>query len=675
MTRAFPSLALLTLALSILPLWSCTDNTLERIPPKPIFRDDKLEIRGSLCTQKPETLVFPLRVLFVVDASVSMEVTDPPDPLTGETRRERAVRETWTRLLDQGPEGVRVGIIRFSAQAQSRTAVDLNGDGLPDTFFTADRVLLDTATKALAFTDRTTNYANALGEAYYEIRNELARADQESLPRSKYVVIFLSDGLPDTDQSESRGNNEGDILDAIRSLQRLATTFRVGDFAFHTAFLAGDSVAAFDLEAQSLLKKMAQVGNGGFRSFASNEALDFVHIDFTVLKRIFSLRALIAVNTNTVSDVTQLPIRPIAVPSEPEEDVVEDDEADVLEDLDWVEVEAEAEGPPTMHPLTFVDLDGSGWAECGEFLVDSDGDGLADVSELALGTDPLVRDTDDDGLNDFIEWQFRSSGLDPLTANVSCFIPNQCVDSDGDGYCDCIVDANSDGICDCVHDPNESCLDDLGHDCLDADDDGWCDCPDLDGDGKCDYPDRDGDGLHDCEELLFGTAQNGVDSDADGLPDPVEVRFNTNPTERDHTGDADFDRILNGMEVATGTYPHCNDASLRSRTAYRYDLIELGLFGTQRCYEFSISNITLVPTLAAAAPGFPGNGNNRILVYAGESSFDDPGVFAAVRVACVMAQYHPVGGYKNPPSGQITLREEHFVDVANFDPKVHCFVP
>src|SRR5690606_39581960 len=71
------------------------------------------------------------------------------------------------------------------------------------------RSILDAATTSLGVTDRTTNYLNAIGEAYFEIRTELIQAEQESLPLSKYVVIFLSDGEPDTDSSDARENKIG----------------------------------------------------------------------------------------------------------------------------------------------------------------------------------------------------------------------------------------------------------------------------------------------------------------------------------------------------------------------------------------------------------------------------------------------------------------------------------
>jgi hypothetical protein len=670
---------------------SCTEAKLEKIPPRPIFRDDKLSISGEICTREPETLTFPLRVLFVIDSSVSMDVTDPPDPVSGETGRERAVRETWTRLIGDGREGVRVGIVRFSAQARSRTATDINGDMLPDTFFTADENLLDTATRALRATDRTTNYVNALGEAYYEMRTELIGAELESLPLSKYVVIFLSDGVPDVDSSDERGDSRQAILDQVRALRELADTFRVGDFSFHTVYLSSGQ-ESFDQRAQSLLKRMADLGDGNFRSFPNGEELNFLFVDFTVLRRLFTLQTLSAVNLNAVKDFEQVPMI-----EEPPDDGMMAGGAD----MGMMGPDAGATMPdmgtyPRQAPvpeLSYVDVNSTGRIECGEPLADTDGDGLSDVAEHEIGTNPFLRDTDDDGLNDQLEWSLRDDGLDPLDPEDSqCFIPNPCVDEDDDGFCDCVLDTDADGVCNCEEDDELRCQDDRGHDCVDEEldedgnivGDGFCDCPDFDEDGRCDYDDRDGDGLHDCEEVLYGTAQNGNDTDADGLPDNVEVRFGTNPAKADQLEDVDNDRTLNGIEVLANTNPVCDDTAMRSRTAYRYSVVERGLEGARSCYDFSIGNITLVPTLSSEArPGeepveparYPGDGSNRILIYAGEVSFDDPNAFASYRVACVEASYYPDGNYKNPPSGRFRLEEDDFVDAEEFDAEMHCKTP
>lgn len=693
-------LVLLFAAATLLP--GCTEAKLEPIPPIPQYRDDKLRLSGDFCTSKPETLIFPLRVLFVIDSSVSMEVTDPPDPVTGTTGREDAVREVWTDLIEQGPEGVKVGVIRFSAQAQSRTAQDLDGDSLPDTYYTSDTTLLDAATTSLGVTDRTTNFVNALGEAYFEMRTELLAAEQESLPLSKYVVVFLSDGIPDVESNQNRQGRDQQIVEGVEAMRKLAEDFRVGEFSFHTAYLSSGQ-EAFDLEAQSVLEAMARAGNGTFRSFPNGEELNFLFIDLTILKRIFTLKTLSVLNLNTVLDKNQILGPP---PMEEEEQAGGDEEdEDVVVVIDGEDATAPVVWTP--DPNMFVDLDGDAQMTCGEPMVDTDGDGLSDFVELREGSSPFIPDTDDDGLSDFLEWRFKESGLDALDPSDSrCYIPSPCVDENNDDLCDCILDFDADGLCDCIDPPvgctydgndepdcvpydpipPKACANGEGQDCVDEDEDGLCDCPDRDRDGRCDYEDRDADRIHDCEEVFWGTAQLGVDTDADGLPDLTEVRFQTNPSKYDIQEDLDADATPNGTEVIAQTDPICDDAAARSRTSYRYTIEQRGLEDASTCYDFDISNITLVPTLdragftsedgaALSSNLYPGDGWNRVLIYAGEVAFDDPRAFARYRVACVMASYSPDGNFKSPPSGQVRLKSSDFKLATDFDAERDCIYP
>lgn len=97
---------------------------------------------------------------------------------------------------------------------------------------------------------------------------------------------------------------------------------------------------------------------------------------------------------------------------------------------------------------------------------DSDDDGLADVDETDIGTDPFDPDTDGDGLTDGEE---IGLGTDPLEP-----------DTDGDG----------------LEDGDEI---DVGTDPFD--------------------PDTDDDGLTDGEEIELGTDPLDPDSDGDGIPD------------------------------------------------------------------------------------------------------------------------------------------------------------
>ena len=596
----------------MLALSACNRTHLEPIPPPPPpERDDKIEISGALCTRSPEDRSFPLRVLFLVDGSESMEVTDPVDPVSGETRREAAVRAAWQRLLARGDDAVKVGIVRFSAQAQSRTPVDADGDGLPESFFTTDPEQLETATQALRVTDRTTNFQNALDEAWFELRTEMLRADLESLPRSKYVVVFVSDGLPDEAQDAARENTADAITQAVADLSELARLFRVGDFSFHSVYLSTDQGVVQDQPAQALLTAMAEAGGGTYRSVPNGERPDFLRLDLTALRRVFTLRSLVAVNLSAVQDAAQIPGTAL----------------------------------PRFDTDAYKDLAHDGAPTCGDPLIDSDMDGLADLVELRIGTDPLDPDTDRDGLRDRIEWLFRESGLDPLDADDSGCVVGDPVEGGGEG-------------------------------CVDEDADGFCDCPDADGDGRCEYEDTDGDGLTDCEEIYVGTSQLGADTDADGLPDPVEVRFRTSAVQADARDDLDWDRTDNGVEVASGGDPLCDDAAVRSRAAYDQRLSEQGLSGDRACYTFSVGEITLVPTRPNPDAARPGNGWNRVLLFAGEGAFDEPGAFAGWRVACVEARYLLAvgsgGDRKTPPSGRVRLVDEDFVELVDFVPDRDC---
>lgn len=202
---------------------------------------------------------------------------------------------------------------------------------------------------------------------------------------------------------------------------------------------------------------------------------------------------------------------------------------------------------------------------------DSDGDGLTNDEERALGTDPYDPDTDKDGLTDGAE--VRKHKTDPLKA-----------DTDGDGLTDgdevnrhetdpLKADTDGDGLTDGAevntHKTNPTRAD--------TDGDGLADGAevnthrtdpnneDTDGDGLKDgeevtthktnpsNPDTDNDGLKDGEEVLqYSTNPTLRDTDGDGLTDGDEVRkYNTNPKDPD----TDKGSMKDGDEVAKGKDP------------------------------------------------------------------------------------------------------------------------
>jgi gliding motility-associated-like protein len=148
--------------------------------------------------------------------------------------------------------------------------------------------------------------------------------------------------------------------------------------------------------------------------------------------------------------------------------------------------------------------DGTNTKDALDYPRDSDGDGLTDNEEQALGTDPANPDTDGDGIGD----KFDS---EPLDGDLNS-------DTDGDGIIDLL-------------DPDD-------------DNDGYDDLLELelgtDGKNPEEFPeDQDGDFLPDVKEEELGTDPTNPDTDGDGIPDG-EDDF---PLDPDSSLDSDGDGI------------------------------------------------------------------------------------------------------------------------------------
>ncbi len=499
------------LLLPALQLWilcGCTDASLAELPtPPPPVPDNKLAIEGKVCTQTPEDLVFPLRVMFLVDCSESMEVNDPPDPVTGDTGRARAVRETIAELLASGGD-VEVSMIRFSAEAQPLTA-EMNDEGQFESYFTDDLEFVDDMLGYLNETDRTTNYVLALAEAYAEIRDELMDAEQESLPLSTYHVILISDGIPDAEGDETASNSSENILEAVEGIMDLGTLFHVDHMAVNTALIATGNPQV-DGDAEDLLSSMAQVGEGSFRSFASGGELNFMYVDLTTLRRVFTLKTLLAANLNAVVKGDQV-------------------------------------------------------------LPDSDGDGLDDGHEAGIGSNPLMPDSDGDGCRDAIEYRYFTSGMNPTDPDdCTCFVPDYCFDADEDGLCDngC-DDLDGDNLCDCLDVNLDGICDPENYE--DTDGDGLVNCEERYVGTSRTGADTDTDGLVDFLEVRFGTAPDQDDTsddlDWDAVPNGEEVRSATDPLEASDLGR--FDQAYRTTVTESNTVVNgrtCYDFEIRNIT-------------------------------------------------------------------------------------------------------------
>lgn len=150
-------------------------------------------------------------------------------------------------------------------------------------------------------------------------------------------------------------------------------------------------------------------------------------------------------------------------------------------------------------------------------LPDSDDDGLADDTEVALGTDPRRADTDADQEPDGAEVGDVDAPADTDADGVIDALESNDQDDDGDG-----TDTEAD------HDDDDACV--PSADACDSDDDGLSDQreywvgtdehdPDSDGDGEQDGDedtDSDGDGESDALE------RDDTDADDDGTADEFD---------------------------------------------------------------------------------------------------------------------------------------------------------
>ncbi len=195
--------------------------------------------------------------------------------------------------------------------------------------------------------------------------------------------------------------------------------------------------------------------------------------------------------------------------------------------------------------------------------MDTDGDFLLDGEEVGLGTNPTLADSDYDGLTDYIE---VVKGYHPLKG-----------DSDGGGVWDgeeVLVDKTdpldaSDDLMDSDNDGLTNYIEaQLGTNPFAADTDGdWLSDgeEDSDGDGLWEPeagetnpndPDSDGDGLPDgWETLVYKTDPFVVDSDGDGLLDGEEheLRLAEYGCLDPLIADSDKDGVPDGLEAAPGS--------------------------------------------------------------------------------------------------------------------------
>ncbi|NMO19962.1 VWA domain-containing protein [Pyxidicoccus fallax] len=631
--RRFIRTPLLAAGLLALGLLSCTDSMLEPRAQAQSQLDDRLTLQGRVCTRPPNPSGFPVKVVVVIDESGSMCVSDPPGsqldsgfcqqaevqaiipPGVTEPARVRALKRLVQQFRDVNAQGgnVQVSVAPFETNVRNVWPPTTTGSRFarPDTN-------IDSYISGLqSQLGKGTDYQGALSYAYSIISsdiNAVAQSTPELLPRTRYVVVFLTDGTPyprcsatdnlsvyaspdnpdltwadsiigfcnatnTTDQIEgfeigTDRNQNYQLFSYVRRLMELKDQHNVGDVRMHTVLLfnreavracgpicqeiygiyPGVEQARYPEAAKSiaswLLRRFADMGNGVYQEF------------------------------NDTAEISNLGLGALDYSSFASRNVMKS-----------LVVEALSSAP----------------GDEGRVL-DSDGDGVPDSRDnnFTLGTNTFIADSDGDCLDDGFEDRREDQGF--RAAN----------DLDARG-------------CDPKSPLTRNCV-----------------CRDTDGDGLSQF-----------SEDFLGTRAGIVDSDGDGIPDGMEARWTLKPTEANVAGlDTDGDGLTDEAELRAGTDPTRRDRAFYERNGYQYEtrIAEVRPDGSI-CYDFTVSNIQLVtpPDRAGVKQG-----HNLFKVWFAEAP--ESGVssdYGVWRTACAWAQYAPPS-VRVPAGPELSLTDADF---------------
>jgi hypothetical protein len=385
-----------------MPLTACTDSGLKKIVEDLTYFDDKLAVSGEFCTNTADEVTFPVKILFVMDQSASLQCTDPGN------NRMTALNQAGGPL--DALENVEFGVVGFASWSritnftgswgEARDALSLeNGQGGP-----------------------ATDYQGALSDVLRMLEQDMIDSGPAERARTKYIILFISDGLPEprcvsgcddgdiipdalygvcnTTETIPDGeyvdmhtlcpdyNQPEQIMQKVEDVMALGDFYSVGDIQLNSIFLfapeadiaaiCGD-VAQFGYvreEAEPILREMAETGLGTFRDVNVSTQIDFLEFDYESLQAPYDVFEFFSINMS-------------AVPSET------------------------------------------------GAVTDSDRDGISDAEEFDNGLDPLNEDSDGDHFSDLFEKINATKGFDPLDENVPAMGCGDTQDRDHDGLRGC----------------------------------------------------------------------------------------------------------------------------------------------------------------------------------------------------------------------------------------------
>ena len=648
---------------------SCSEAGIQPIDDsKNKLVDDLLTVSGTVCTDAPDDVTFPVKIMVIVDGSGSMQFTDPSAnnttttyspsgvPTYGANAKASCLKSCATTTTpaatcqkicntpaNPGRQGaaqilvehfknnpsVSFAIIRFNGR------VTVNGAASSTVGeFTNDANTLTTAINSLSQADITTDYQGALTAAYQLLEKDMLKTSPVDRARTKYVIIFLSDGAPNPVCKEGCDNDTvqqqpGVVVDSwcdvprdqwcqnfsitnqqhcddmtnwyphmsepcrayntseqlkqkVLELTSLADTYSVGELRLHTAFLfdpklplAIQQLMAVEGSSNQVCAKDADCPKGPI-SAEPERCID---------KRCKGKSEALLIDMAAWGDGVYRNFSS-------------------GQQIDFLSFNYSSVARP-LGMTNFIVSNLNALPNFDKLDVDSDADGIDDETEFgsALKMSSGSSDSDGDGYNDKLEYDRRAAGFDP-----------------GD-----------------PKKPEATC-------------------------SKTGRLDLDGDGLNECEEKILQTDPKIVDTDRDRIPDGIEFMWGTNPLSADDKLDMDFDGKLAGEEIRLHASPTVADPKIHANFKYIYDVREQAdRPDLKKCYDFTVRRIHLVQTVEAS--GVAGTlGYNDVMLYFGQGPADDPRDYGKFKAACVRAQYVE-DSFKVPADGQVALTISDFQDL------------
>lgn len=600
-------------------LAACTDAFIEPKSYQAAPLDDRLSLTGRVCTAKPEPSGFPVKVVLVVDQSGSMCVSDPPGSQESTGFCEQAAVQ---RIVPSGvtqPARVRA-LNRLIAQFQDQPNVQIAmvpfetnvkgvwppASGMNAQRFSRPNASLNTRVNALqAELGKGTDYQGALAYTYSLIASDIVNTEQtnpELLPRTRYVVVFLTDGVPFPKCSANDQLTQ--YADDLNPQLTWPDSVGAGDFCNQIDPMDPDAITGFVAGTDR---------NQNYQLFSYVDQL-------MELKEQYNIGD---IRLHTVLLFNEEAVRACGP---------------ICQDLygryeRWPGPVPVADGPAAAKKIAAWTLQqfaqrGNGvYQEFNDFLgLGQISLGALDYSSLqsrnvakslfvqAMSSEPgeerRVIDSDGDGLPDEKDNDF--------SFKTNRFF----ADSDGDGFDDAFeVRRKEDGFR------------------ADAKDGRGCD-PASPLTPGCTVRDTDGDGLSSWAEDYLKTRATLVDSDGDGIPDGLETKYGLDPLKRQGAGlDTDGDSVPDVEEFRLGSNPVRRDKPFIDAQGYQYELKSEIQSDGSVCYDFTVSNLSMVtpPIRAGQRQGF-----NLFKVWFGQAP--ESGVatdYGVWRAACAWAQYDP----------------------------------